>query len=150
MKKIKAKTEIGEEPIQYPNYYNILRQMKCLIYYELYLILYCFISFAWCCQIILSCLIVCCHLSVINAVLLWSYCVILSVWRSYANSDTENYQYQEATLTLILKIISQCDIKHMMMLQIKTIRSVLMILTYTITSIVARPNSFNDLDIHYH
>jgi len=46
VKKIKAKTEIGEEPIQYSNYYHILRQMKCLIYYELYLILHCFISFA--------------------------------------------------------------------------------------------------------
>jgi len=62
------------------------------------------------------------------------FCFDLTVWY---------YQYQEATLTQILKIISQCDIKHMMMLPIKRITSVLMILTYTITSIVARPNGLS-------
>ena len=40
-------------------------------------------------------------------------------------------------LTLILKIISQCDVKHVIKLQIKTITSVLMILTGITTSIAA-------------
>jgi hypothetical protein len=42
-------------------------------------------------------------------------------------------------LTLILKTISQCDVKHIMMLQIKTIMWVLEVSTYIIISIIARP-----------
>jgi hypothetical protein len=43
-------------------------------------------------------------------------------------------------LTLILKIIGQCDVKHIMMLPFKTITWVLKVLTYyTITSIAACP-----------
>ena len=37
-------------------------------------------------------------------------------------------------LTLILEIIVQCDVKHMMMLLIKTITSLLKVSTYIITS----------------
>jgi len=36
-------------------------------------------------------------------------------------------------LTLILKIIGQCDVKHIMTLPIKTITSVLKVSTYIIT-----------------
>ena len=44
-------------------------------------------------------------------------------------------------LTLMLKIISQCDIKHILMLQIKTITLVLKVSTYMyiITSFTALP-----------
>lgn len=42
-------------------------------------------------------------------------------------------------LTLILKIMCQCDIKHFMMYQIKTIISVLKVLIYVITCITAHP-----------
>ena len=44
-------------------------------------------------------------------------------------------------LALILKIISQCGANHLLMLQIKTITSVLKVLTYIITSITACPIS---------
>jgi len=42
-------------------------------------------------------------------------------------------------LTLILKIISQCDVKHIFMSLIKTITPVMKISTYIITCITARP-----------
>ena len=40
---------------------------------------------------------------------------------------------------LILKIINQCEVKRTVMLPIKTIMSVLKVLTYIITSITTRP-----------
>ena len=52
--------------------------------------------------------------------------------RSVCNSHVQE-------LTLILKIISQCDVKHIFMLLIKTIMAVMEILAYIITSITARP-----------
>jgi hypothetical protein len=52
--------------------------------------------------------------------------------RSVCNSHVQE-------LTLILKIISQCDIKHILMSLIKTIMSDLKILTYIITSFTACP-----------
>ena len=44
-------------------------------------------------------------------------------------------------LTLILKIIGQCDVKHIMTLVIKTIASVLKVRSYIIISITASPNA---------
>ena len=49
---------------------------------------------------------------------------------------------------LIMKIIGQCGDKHIMMLPVKTIKPVLKVLTYTITSITPPPIRF-DLDIHF-
>jgi hypothetical protein len=48
-----------------------------------------------------------------------------------------NCQYQE--LTLILKIIGDCDVIYIMMLPIKTIGSALMASTYIFTGISACP-----------
>jgi hypothetical protein len=42
-------------------------------------------------------------------------------------------------MTLILKIIGQCDVKHILTSQIKTIMPILKISTYIITSITGRP-----------
>ena len=52
--------------------------------------------------------------------------------RSVCNSHAQE-------LTLILKIIGQCDVKHILTSQIKPITPVLKILTYIITSITAHP-----------
>jgi len=54
------------------------------------------------------------------------------IWFHHVSSDK---------LTLILKIISQCGIKHIMTLLLKTIMSVLKVSTYIITSIpcIIRP-----------
>ena len=52
--------------------------------------------------------------------------------RSGCNSHAQD-------LTLILKIIGQCDVKHILMSQINTITPVLKISTYIITSIIAHP-----------
>jgi hypothetical protein len=52
--------------------------------------------------------------------------------RSVRNSHAQE-------LTLILKIIGQCDVKHILMSLIKTITSVLKISAYIITSITLRP-----------
>jgi hypothetical protein len=52
--------------------------------------------------------------------------------RSVRNSHAQE-------LTLILKIIGQCDVKHILMSPIKSIRSVLKILSYIITSIPVGP-----------
>ena len=52
--------------------------------------------------------------------------------RSVRNSHAQE-------LTLILKIIGQCDVKHILTSQIKTIMPILKISTYIITSITARP-----------
>jgi len=42
-------------------------------------------------------------------------------------------------MTMILKIIGQCDVKHIMTLLIKTITSVLKVSTHIITSLLACP-----------
>jgi hypothetical protein len=42
-------------------------------------------------------------------------------------------------LTSILKIIWHCDVKHIMMLPIKTMTAVMNVLTYIITSVTALP-----------
>jgi hypothetical protein len=52
--------------------------------------------------------------------------------RSVRNSHAQE-------LTLILKIIGQCDVKHILTSQIKTIMPILKISTYIITSITGRP-----------
>ena len=57
----------------------------------------------------------------------WSHQVILSVSRN----------------RLIQKVIGQCDVKHIMMLQIKTITSVLKIARYVITGITAHQIRLN-------
>jgi hypothetical protein len=51
--------------------------------------------------------------------------------------SVRNSHVQE--LTLILKIIGQCDIKHTLTSPIKSITPVMKISTYIITSITARP-----------
>ena len=51
--------------------------------------------------------------------------------------SVHNSHVQELTLTL--KIIGQCDVKHILTSQIITIMPVLKISTYIITSIAARP-----------
>ena len=43
------------------------------------------------------------------------------------------------SLILILKFITQCEVKHIIMLLIKTITSVLKVLKYIITSIIVSP-----------
>ena len=55
-------------------------------------------------------------------------------------------------LTMILKIISQYDVKYVMVLPIKTITSVLKVLTYIITSITKTlcQVSFEGFNLHYH
>jgi hypothetical protein len=58
--------------------------------------------------------------------------------RSVRNSNGQE-------LNLILKINSQCDVKHILTSPIKTITSVLKILTYIITSITARPVGFAEI-----
>jgi hypothetical protein len=63
----------------------------------------------------------------------------LSLTVSGADSHTENYQSLFQELTHILKIISHCFVKYKMTLSIKTIMSVLKILTYIITSITSFP-----------
>ena len=48
-------------------------------------------------------------------------------------------------LTLILKFIGQCDVKHIMMKPIKTIPSVLKVSTDIITSIADHPNGLDEI-----
>ena len=58
--------------------------------------------------------------------------------RSVRNSNGQE-------LNLILKINSQCDVKHISTSLIKTITPVLKILTYIITSIAAHPVGFAEI-----
>ena len=57
-------------------------------------------------------------------------------------SDPDFYQWHTWKANVQFadkKITGQCDVKHIMMLRIQTITSVLKVLTYIITSIAARP-----------
>ena len=64
--------------------------------------------------------------------------ILSIIWSFSLISTTDIFIINE--LTLILKIIGQCDVKHIMMLPFKTITWVLKVLTYyTITSIAACP-----------
>ena len=71
---------------------------------------------------------------------LW--CVQLIVWITKLTLNIRSVRNSHAKeLVLILKIIGQCDLKHILTSPIKTITPVWKISTYIITSITARPVS---------